>query len=192
MEKALEKVLLMEPTREAFQKMKDASDKKQSSCADEESYDEHKMDERWERCMKSKALGALRGYFLRKLEDSAKAAIARKFSYIRRLKAVLRLLRENIQYKKSRRQRYYESELHYKYSVLTRFFAVFKEEDALSKAREAKLLNLLDRKQTIEMRSIFSGLIAYRDQRQEKRMKSGMASLLRNRSLALSAFNRFR
>ena len=65
---------------------------------------------------------------------------------MRRLKAVQNMLRSNIAFKKEKRRKALESDLHYKHSMLLKFFSVFKEEDALSKARESCLVTHLVKK----------------------------------------------
>jgi len=62
--------------------------------------------------------------------------MGRKFSYLRRLKMVLALLRTNVAQHKDKRRKTIQSNYHYKKTMLARFFAVLKDEDVTGKTRE--------------------------------------------------------
>ena len=71
-------------------------------------------------------------------------------------------------------------------------FSVFKGEDKLGRAREQNLVQTLARKRKQKLSHILGALALYRDKRQDKRMKIGMAEILRRRSLELKHFDAFR
>ena len=85
-------------------------------------------------------------YLERKQDEMVKAALSRKFAYLRRLKSVMKLLRENIAYKQDQRRKIIESDQAYKKAMLARFFTVLKKVDSMGKAREQKLISFLDNK----------------------------------------------
>ena len=89
---------------------------------------------------------AFKKYLTKQQEKLALGLISRKFSYMRRLKAVLRLFRANVTYQKDFRRRVAESTTLHKRNMLARFFKVFKEVDAAGREREAKLFDMLDTK----------------------------------------------
>ena len=51
--------------------------------------------------LKAKAITALKAYVARKNDEAIKASLSRKFNYMRRLKAVLRLFRNNVAFRKA-------------------------------------------------------------------------------------------
>ena len=79
--------------------------------------------------MKKRAIVSLKSFLSRKQDEMVKAAMARKFNYIRRLKSVLGLFRANIEFRKAYRRKIVESDILYKKAVLSRFFTVLKDVD---------------------------------------------------------------
>ena len=109
----------------------------------------------YSRVLKERAINHLKGYLALKQDSMIKVALSRKFSYVRKLKSVLRLLRENIANQKDLRRKIFESETQHKRGMLARFFSVLRKADSLGKERELRLIDHLETKR----KRILSALI---------------------------------